>query len=351
MTAAAPLSFSTNVACAAPRDSASMPAAPEPANRSRTFAPGRSGSRIAKSVCLTRSASGRVPGPGCLEADAARRPGDDPAGVSRTVTCRSPVRRPPRGAASRPGARPPGPAAAGPSGRRGRAAPRRALAPGPPGRGARRPGARRPGGAGSRLCARPRTSPSLRSSKSFSASSNPSCDSTTARRRASAISSVESDTSTQNDSTLPRPTRPRSWWSWARPNRSAPSMTIIVAAGTSTPTSTTVVPTRTSSSPSRKRVISASRSAGFIRPWTMPTRSGSSSADSRTASLSAATAPSPSSTPSSISGTTTNVRCPSAASSRTLRHVPSRSAGRLTPVRILTRPAGGVRRSDTSRSA
>ena len=47
-------------------------------------------------------------------------------------------------------------------------------------------------------------------------------------------------------------------------------MTIIVAAGTSTPTSTTVVPTRTSSSPSRKRVISASRSAGFIRPWTMP---------------------------------------------------------------------------------
>ena len=42
-------------------------------------------------------------------------------------------------------------------------------------------------------------------------------------------------------------------------------------------------------------------------------------------------APSPSSTPSSISGTTTNVRWPSAASSRTFRHVPSRSAGRLTP--------------------
>ena len=90
-----------------------------------------------------------------------------------------------------------------------------------------------------------------------------------------------------------RPTRPRSWWSWASPNRSAPSMTIIVAAGTSTPTSTTVVPTRTSSSPSRKRVISASRSAGLSRPWTIPTRSGSSSAASRTASVSAATAPSP----------------------------------------------------------
>ena len=32
----------------------------------------------------------------------------------------------------------------------------------------------------------------------------------------------------------------------------------------------TVVPTRTSSSPSRNRLISASRSAAFIRPWTMP---------------------------------------------------------------------------------
>ncbi len=40
-------------------------------------------------------------------------------------------------------------------------------------------------------------------------------------------------------------------------------MIIIVASGTSTPTSTTVVPTRTSSSPSRKRAISASRSLGL----------------------------------------------------------------------------------------
>ena len=81
MTAAAPLSRSTNVACAAPRDSASIPAAPEPANRSRTLAPGRSGSRIAKSVCLTRSASGRVAGPGASSRMPAGRPGDDPAGV------------------------------------------------------------------------------------------------------------------------------------------------------------------------------------------------------------------------------------------------------------------------------
>ena len=46
---------------------------------------------------------------------------------------------------------------------------------------------------------------------------------------------------------LPRPTRPRSWCSWARPKRSACSITMIVAAGTSTPTSTTVVATSTAS--------------------------------------------------------------------------------------------------------
>src|SRR5512144_953996 len=75
MTAAAPWSFSTNVAVVAPRDSASIPPAPLPANRSRTRAPGRSGSRIAKSVCFTRSAIGRVPGPGARS----RIPFADPA--------------------------------------------------------------------------------------------------------------------------------------------------------------------------------------------------------------------------------------------------------------------------------
>ena len=77
-------------------------------------------------------------------------------------------------------------------------------------------------------------------------------------------------TSTQNEASVPRPTRPRSWWSWASPKRSAPSTTIIVASATSTPTSTTVVPTSTSRSPSRKRAISASRSTGLRRPWTRP---------------------------------------------------------------------------------
>jgi len=37
----------------------------------------------------------------------------------------------------------------------------------------------------------------------------------------------------------PRPMRPRNWWSWASPNCSAFSMSMTVAFGTSTPTSTT----------------------------------------------------------------------------------------------------------------
>jgi len=54
-------------ALAAPGESASIPPAPEPAKRSRTAAPARSGSRIAKRVCLTRSPRGRVPSPGAVK--------------------------------------------------------------------------------------------------------------------------------------------------------------------------------------------------------------------------------------------------------------------------------------------
>jgi hypothetical protein len=49
--------------------------------------------------------------------------------------------------------------------------------------------------------------------------------------------------STQLDAALPRPTRPRSWCSCAKPSRSAFSMIISEAFGTSTPTSITVVAT------------------------------------------------------------------------------------------------------------
>ena len=69
----------------------------------------------------------------------------------------------------------------------------------------------------------------------------------------------------------PRPTRPRSWCSWARPKRSACSITITVAAGTLTPTSITVVATSRSMPPSAKPAITASFSAAFILPCTSPT--------------------------------------------------------------------------------
>ena len=332
MTAAAPLSRSTKVARAAPRESASMPAAPEPANRSRNA--GTAQVRLEDGEERLLDPVGERPRAraGCLEPDPPRRPGDDPAGVRparHAPLAGSPAatrRSQPRvelGGQRRPWRRHP------PVGVEQRLGVRRGH--GPRGRDAPRPGATRRAAAGSRSGRdRGRRPPCAARSPSRPARSRR-ASRRRPRRRASATSSVDSETRTQNDSTVPRPTRPRSWWSWASPNRSAPSMTIIVAAGTSTPTSTTVVPTRTSSSPSRKRVISASRSAGLSRPWTIPTRSGSSSAASRTASLSAATAPSPSSAPSSMSGTTTNVRWPSAASSRTFRHVPSRSAGRLDP--------------------
>ena len=69
------------------------------------------------------------------------------------------------------------------------------------------------------------------------------------RRAMSVSSSFARETSRQYDCSAPRPTRPRSWWSWARPKRSASWTIMIVAFGTSTPTSITVVATRTSISP------------------------------------------------------------------------------------------------------
>ena len=76
----------------------------------------------------------------------------------------------------------------------------------------------------------------------------------------------------------PRPTRPRSWWSWETPNRSASRITITVALGTSTPTSITVVATSTSISPAAKACIVRSFSSGGIRPCSISTRSPASCA-------------------------------------------------------------------------
>ena len=54
----------------------------------------------------------------------------------------------------------------------------------------------------------------------------------------------------------PRPTLPRNWCSWLSPKRSAFSITITLAFGTSTPTSITVVATSMLVSPFLKRAIS-----------------------------------------------------------------------------------------------
>src|SRR6202023_3435650 len=57
-------SLSTNVACAAPRDSASSPSAPLPANRSRQRDPGTRGPNQLNSVSRTLSGGGRISGCG-----------------------------------------------------------------------------------------------------------------------------------------------------------------------------------------------------------------------------------------------------------------------------------------------
>ena len=84
----------------------------------------------------------------------------------------------------------------------------------------------------------------------------------------------------QYDWSLPRPTRPRSWCSCARPKRSAFSITIAVAFGMSMPTSITVVATSTCISRGGERAHRRPRarppSAGRARA---PTRSGSSALD------------------------------------------------------------------------
>src|SRR5207245_2026876 len=77
--------------------------------------------------------------------------------------------------------------------------------------------------------------------RTHSAGRKPSVESAMAWRRASASAVCGSAKRKHHDSPPPRPTRPRSWWSWESPNRSASSTTRTVALGTSTPTSMTVV--------------------------------------------------------------------------------------------------------------
>ena len=79
-----------------------------------------------------------------------------------------------------------------------------------------------------------------------------------------------SATSKQYACCCPRPIRPRNWWSWANPNRSASWITIKVALGTSTPTSITVVETNPAYFPALKSAIIWSFSAPSILPCKIP---------------------------------------------------------------------------------
>src|SRR5687767_989359 len=84
--------LSTKVASFAPRDSASMPSAPEPANRSSTRASRTRSPRIENTASRTRSAVGRVSVPGGVWR---RRPPYVPA-ITRTRQAACPIHGPPR---------------------------------------------------------------------------------------------------------------------------------------------------------------------------------------------------------------------------------------------------------------
>ena len=86
-------------------------------------------------------------------------------------------------------------------------------------------------------CASPRTSPSRRWTRSSWARTNPSVVAATASSRSmDRLPARELVTSRHRPGSPPRPTRPRSWWSWLTPKRSASITTMTVASGTSTPT-------------------------------------------------------------------------------------------------------------------
>ena len=233
-----------------------MPAAPLPAHRSRNGARRAGvGSRLAKRVCLTRSLKGRVPSPGAASRRPPGRAADDPAGVRPSSSSGLEQRRRPGHRTDR----------LEPAGGELLAQRPDAGASQPPvgveeplRRADERPvdssrcrgrwsEATRSGGRP--LWARPRTSPSWRSSMSSSASSKPSWSRSTAFRRAMrrvGIGTRRRRPARSSTGRCPGPPGPAA--GGAGPARTArrSSMTITVASGTSTPTSITVVPTSTS---------------------------------------------------------------------------------------------------------
>ena len=118
----------------------------------------------------------------------------------------------------------------------------------------------------------PNSAPGPRSFKSSSAKAKPSWDFTTACKRG-LLFCVSAETMRKHvPGKLPRPMRPRSWCSCAKPNRSAPSMTMTVAFGTSIPTSTTGVATSTSIFPLAKSSSVCVLVLAGSCPWSKPMR-------------------------------------------------------------------------------
>ena len=119
-------------------------------------------------------------------------------------------------------------------------------------------------------CRLPSRSPPPRSRKSSSAMTKPSSVSRSRRAAAAPSRSARHRAAAgSNSRPAPRPTRPRNWCNCARPNRSACSTTMTLAAGTSTPTSITVVATSSRVSPAAKarqrRLAHAPCPAGHAR--------------------------------------------------------------------------------------
>jgi hypothetical protein len=131
--------------------------------------------------------------------------------------------------------------------------------------------------------------------------------------------------------------------------RSAFSMTIRLAFGTSTPTSITVVATSRSRRPALNACITVSLRAGGIRPCTSPIRSSGSASASAAAVSSAAWWRT--SSDSSISGHTQYAWRPAPHAAWIRATTSSRRVSGITTVRIGVRPGGSSSMIETSRSA
>ena len=162
----------------------------------------------------------------------------------------------------------------------------------------------------------------------------------------------------QYDWIFPRPTRPRSWCRAASPKRSACSITIQVAFGTSTPTSTTLVAIKIWIVPCRKASRIRCCSDSSTREWTRPSLNCGKTFSERNSYIRSAVfkvflrlpVSVSSSSVSSIRGYTKYAWCPQLTSFATKSYTRLSLPMRVRYVFIGLRPQGIVLMIDTSRS-